>query len=1440
MRYKLFTSFIFILLFPLISWTQDFSNKGREFWLSYSYHVGMVEGGNPTMTIYLTSEVLTKFTVEVFGGSVIQTGVIQPGAVVSVTIPNLYFINDEGLFSNRAIRVIGDQPLVVYSYITRSAASGATLCLPVNVLGKEYYSVNFTQESNELNSNSFFTIIAVEDNTTVEITPSADTKNGWKANNTYSVNLNKGQIYQVLGYTPDASGVDLTGSRIRSIASGIGGCKRIAVFSGSGKIHIPPTGCAISSSDNLYQQLYPTGTWGKKYLTVPSKNNPFNYYRIIKNDPSASVYVNGILVPSTSFINNTYYQFFNNLPNEIVSDKPISVAQYFTTQGCDGNANTVPNDPDMILLNPVEQNINNVTLVNSNLFAPPTNQYPHQHHIHVIMRNGGTGLASFRLDGAPVSPALWTTHPSDPTYSYLYLSNVSQGFHRISSDSGFNALAYGYANAESYGYSAGANVKDLYQFVTIKNLYGTVNFPSTCRNAPFYLAMTFPYQPTQIKWIFNGLFPDVTVSAPVYDSTWLINGKQLYRYKLPSSFSLKTTGTFPIKVLAENPTPEGCSGEQEINYDLQVFDPPLASFSFSSNGCFLDSVHFNDLSNSNGRPAVKWIWNFDDGALADVRNPAHLYTAPGTYNVSYSLITDIGCISDTAINKVVLSSPPIAKFGVQAPYCIGQQVNFIDSSTSSSSLVKWYWNFGDGSPEIVTTSNAPQLHSFSKSGTFTTSLKVEMAGGCQSSLFTKSITVKPKPVAAFDFGNACLPSGTMPFTNNSTISDGSQAAFSYLWNFGDGENATQSSPDHMYKTTGPFAVQLKVVSNAGCLDSTTRSVNTIYSQPKAIFSLPAEICLGVSADPKEASIATGSSVTNWKWDFGDGSVSSQQTHSHVYMVAGTYKVSLVVTSAMGCISDTAVANITVLPLPTATYNIISPTCAGKEVSFEDASQANAGTIIEWKWDLGDGTVLTKNIGEAIKHVYKEEKNYQVSLQVKTDKGCIASLYSREIKIHPLPVAAFSMPSNCLADPYSQFRDSSLISDGSQNSFSYSWNFGDPNANAGNLNTSGLKDPQHKYPRVGAYNVSLAVTSADGCMADTTQAFFINGSLPRAAITIENGTEACSNKMVTITNNSDVDVGKVIRLDIQWDSDNDPSVVESILYPLSGAQFTHTYPEFYNPSSKDVNIRVVAWSGENCSNVYAQKLRLKATPQLSFDLIPSVCANIKPFIISEASVLNALQGTGVFSGKGISPVGLFDPSLAGVGEHILRYTFSALNGCGNYAEQPIRVSPIPLINAGPDRVLLEGGSVILLGTGNGSGISYVWSPVQGLNDPSLSQPTTTTAVDLEYTLVGTSADLCSDSDKVMVTVLKKPMIPNTFSPNGDGIHDRWEIRYLDSYPGAVVEIFNRYGQTVFKTIGYNKPWDGTLKGSPLPAGTYYYIIDPKNGRPPMSGFVDIIR
>jgi gliding motility-associated-like protein len=84
------------------------------------------------------------------------------------------------------------------------------------------------------------------------------------------------------------------------------------------------------------------------------------------------------------------------------------------------------------------------------------------------------------------------------------------------------------------------------------------------------------------------------------------------------------------------------------------------------------------------------------------------------------------------------------------------------------------------------------------------------------------------------------------------------------------------------------------------------------------------------------------------------------------------------------------------------------------------------------------------------------------------------------------------------------------------------------------------------------------------------------------------------------------------------------------------------------------------------------------------------------------------------------------------------------------------------------------------------------------------------------------------------------IPNTFTPNGDGINDTWNIKNIENYPGLTLEIYNRYGQLIYRSVGYSKPWDGTFNGMPLPVASYYYILDPKDGSPKLSGAVLIIR
>ncbi|MEO6631898.1 MAG: gliding motility-associated C-terminal domain-containing protein, partial [Mucilaginibacter sp.] len=110
----------------------------------------------------------------------------------------------------------------------------------------------------------------------------------------------------------------------------------------------------------------------------------------------------------------------------------------------------------------------------------------------------------------------------------------------------------------------------------------------------------------------------------------------------------------------------------------------------------------------------------------------------------------------------------------------------------------------------------------------------------------------------------------------------------------------------------------------------------------------------------------------------------------------------------------------------------------------------------------------------------------------------------------------------------------------------------------------------------------------------------------------------------------------------------------------------------------------------------------------------------------------------------------------------------------------------------------------------------------------------------YTLTVRSTDGCEGTASVKVTVLLDIKIPNTFTPNGDGVNDRWEIKNLIDYPDCTVKIFDRWGQQIYNSRGYYTAWDGTFNGKPVSFGTYYYVINLNNNTPPLGGWVAIIR
>ena len=141
---------------------------------------------------------------------------------------------------------------------------------------------------------------------------------------------------------------------------------------------------------------------------------------------------------------------------------------------------------------------------------------------------------------------------------------------------------------------------------------------------------------------------------------------------------------------------------------------------------------------------------------------------------------------------------------------------------------------------------------------------------------------------------------------------------------------------------------------------------------------------------------------------------------------------------------------------------------------------------------------------------------------------------------------------------------------------------------------------------------------------------------------------------------------------------------------------------------------------------------------------------------------------------------------------------------------------------------------------GANLSYLWSPSDYLNDPQILEPITKPIDDVTYRMGVTGIGNCTVYDTIFIKVLKQPRVANAFTPNGDGVNDTWMIRYLEGYEGATVQVYNRYGQEVFRSEGYDRAWDGKLQGKPLPVGTYYYIVNPKNRRPIITGSVTIIR
>ena len=817
-------------------------------------------------------------------------------------------------------------------------------------------------------------------------------------------------------------------------------------------------------------------------------------------------------------------------------------------------------------------------------------------------------------------------------------------------------------------------------------------------------------------------------------------------------------------------------------------------------------------------------------------------TVAGTFN--YTVNTTGTCVQKNATGTITVNQLPTGNFNFTAPSCATRTISFTDLSTpNSGNNITWLWDFGDATP--VVTINAPAspniTHSYPNPGSYIVSLTVTTDKGCVSNpVFNTPVVIKPRPQAGFIVPEVCINDAATVFTDTSRLVGDTWDAAGYEWNFGDpGSGAANTSTtlhgSHLYTAIGPYVVTHIVTSSSGCKDTVVSNIFINAADPVSDFNIatPANLCSNDSVSLINRSTISQGNVTKLEiyWDV-VGAPGVFETidvpvfngvYKHKYPTVTTtqsYTIRMIAYSGNICFTNKT-SPITVNAAPRVQFLPISNVCFDA-AAFQITSASELGTVPGTPTYSGPGVSATGVFTPS--SVVPGSTNTIKYLYTSTAAGCRDSA-TQTITVWDtasarITVALITCEKNSIA-----FNSSaSTIPAGAGTITGWNWNFGDPGSGVNNTSTNAT--PSHTFNNWGNYNITLQVSTSNNCRSTVSTMPVTVNPLPRpnftkpASVCLPSATVAFNIIAPTMPDGS-------TPQGYLWDFDD----------PASGALNTATSSSpshIYNTVGPfDVNLEVTSNNGCVHDTTIAITT-IHPQPLADFTINkPEVCIGDGFTFTDNTNYMDGVAGTYSWTMKdgNIRAIRTFPYTYTTAGTYDVELFTINSHGCRSTTfTKPVTVHPYPVVDAGPNRLLLEGGQITLDPIVTGNDLSYLWTPNQYITGLNTVRNLVVNGIDdIRYLLTVTARGNCSDTSSVFIKVLKFPAIPNIFSPNGDGVHDKWIIDYLDTYPGSTVDIYNRYGQQIFHSVGYTTPWDGTVNGKPVPIGTYYYIVNPKNGR-----------
>jgi PKD repeat protein len=590
----------------------------------------------------------------------------------------------------------------------------------------------------------------------------------------------------------------------------------------------------------------------------------------------------------------------------------------------------------------------------------------------------------------------------------------------------------------------------------------------------------------------------------------------------------------------------GCS--DVISKQVIVSNGPTAGFITTNENCSGSAVSFIDQSIPYQGYILTWIWDFGDGNTVTInfpnpQNVDHIYALPGIYIVVLTIQTSDSC-TDSYSQPVTIEPKPSADFIYPEVTCEDFGIQFTDQSQSNGpgQVTTWNWNFGDPTSGMNNTSTLQNpIHTFLNAGSYDVTLMINTLFGCKDTVM-KSVPINSKPTVLFTADTVCLGDSTT-FTDFSTTGSGTNTA--WYWQFGDGGFSYLHNPKHLYASTGIYQVTLTVTNSVNCDHDTTINV-LVRDLPLAMF-YSINNCLGTLSYFYNQSSTYSGVITNWYWDFGDGTTSTLPDPVHLYDSATTYEVELTVTNSFGC-QNSIVQEHTVYENPTAAFTYINSYCPAGQVAFTENCTAYGTNIAGWNWifENGSGSYLPNPVYTFSSY----DRTYEVTLIVEDLNGCIDTV-QQNVYVHPAFEFTFTTENECVGQP-TKFTPVNLAQGDSL--LSIVWRFGDPSS--GTNNYSAQYSPTHIYSTPGSYWIRMKAINSDYCIDSIFKEIFIHQG-PLADFSFDS-LPHCDDTTMVFKNLS---LGNGVTIDsILWDFGDGITQLQIPPFPYSTA---HKFPEFGN-------------------------------------------------------------------------------------------------------------------------------------------------------------------------------------------------------------------------------------------------------------------------------------